>query len=251
MSDLRVMRLTTPAEFDGCVDLEQKTWQYSAGEILPRRVFFLAEKLGGHVLGAYDGDQLVGFNLGLPAQRRGMGYIHSQMLAVLPEYRNSGLGRMMKLAQRDLAIEQGIDLIEWTYDPLEIKNSFFNLSRLGAISRKYVPDFYGASSSPLQGGLPTDRLYAEWWVKSDHAERVMAREPRTEKVLSKVSVPAQIYAWKAEGDKRAKETQEMLRDALQTHFAEGLCVIGYDREVDGTGAFLIGEVPAELQLPKV
>ena len=136
MSGLRVAQLHTQDEFDGCVELQQKTWQYSAGELLPRRVFFLANKLGGHVLGAWDGDRLVGFNLGLPAQRNGMGYIHSQMLAVLPEYRNSGLGRTMKLKQREIALEQGIKLIEWTYDPLEIKNSFFNLSRLGAISRR-------------------------------------------------------------------------------------------------------------------
>ncbi len=160
MNQLRIARLTTSGEFDGCVELQQATWQYSAGEVLPRRVFFLADKLGGHVLGAYDGEQLIGFNLGLPAQRNGMGYIHSQMLAVLPAYRNTGIGRRMKFAQRDIALEQGINLLEWTYVPLEIKNSFFNLSRLGAISRKYVPDFYGASSSPLQGGLPTDRLYA-------------------------------------------------------------------------------------------
>ena len=251
MSELRITRLTTQVEFEGCVDLQQKTWQYSAGEILPRRVFFLAEKLGGHVLGAYDGEKLVGFNLGLPAQRRGMGYIHSQMLAVLPDYRNSGLGRSMKLAQRNLAMEQGINVVEWTYDPLEIKNSFFNLSRLGAISRRYVADFYGASSSPLQGGLPTDRLYAEWWVRSSHAERVLAREPMQERVLQRVAVPAQIYAWKAEGDRRAQKTQTMLRTKLQQHFAEGLCILGYDREADGTGVFLLGEVPAELELPKL
>ena len=173
MTELRIARLTSLAEFDACVDLQQQTWQYSAGEALPRRVFFLAQKLGGLVLGAWDGDTLAAFNLGLPAQRGGIGYLHSQMLAVLPQYRNSGLGRSMKLAQRDFALEQGIDVVEWTYDPLEIKNSFFNLSRLGAISRRYEPDFYGASSSPLQGGLPTDRLYAEWWLHSDHANRVL------------------------------------------------------------------------------
>jgi len=246
VSELRVEQLHTLEEFDACVHLQQKTWQYSAGELLPRRVFFLADRLGGHVLGAWDDRTLVGFNLGLPAQRNGMAYIHSQMLAVLPEYRNSGLGRAMKLRQREIALEQGIKLIEWTYDPLEIKNSFFNLSRLGAISRRYIPDFYGASSSPLQGGLPTDRLYAEWWIDSDHAKRVMAREPMQEKVVeATVPVPAQIYAWKADGDKHAAETQARVREALQRHFADGLSVIGYDRAEDGTGSFLLGFAPAE------
>ena len=81
MSGLRIARLTTLAEFDACVDLQQQTWQYAAGEALPRRVFFLAEKLGGLVQGAWDGAKLAAFNLGMPAQRRGIGYLHSQMLA--------------------------------------------------------------------------------------------------------------------------------------------------------------------------
>ena len=243
MSELRVSQLHTQAEFDGCVELQQATWQYSAGEILPRRVFFLADKLGGHVLGAWDGTKLVGFNLGLPAQRNGMAYIHSQMLAVLPEYRNSGLGRAMKLEQREIALAQGIQLIEWTYDPLEIKNSFFNLSRLGAITRQYIPDFYGASSSPLQGRLPTDRLYAEWWIDSDRTKRVMAREPLAEAVETTVRVPGSIYAWKAQGDHRAAEAQEAVRSELQNAFAMGLAAIGYERAEDGSGLFLLGHVP--------
>jgi predicted GNAT superfamily acetyltransferase len=199
------------------------------------------------VLGAYDGVSLVGFNLGLPAQRRGIGYIHSQMLAVLPEYRNTGVGRRMKLMQRDIALEQGVRVIEWTYDPLEIKNSFFNLSRLGVISRKYIPDFYGASSSPLQGGLPTDRLYAEWWIDSDHAKAVLSGEHPAEKVLATVSVPAQIYAWKAERDHRGLEVQTANHALLETYFADGLAIIGYLRGADGSGTFQLGEVPDEIQ----
>jgi predicted GNAT superfamily acetyltransferase len=244
MNELRIARLKTLADFDACVDLQQQTWQYSAGEALPRRVFFLAEKLGGLVLGAWDGDRLAAFNLGLPAQRLGVGYLHSQMLAVLPDYRNSGLGRSMKLAQRDFALEQGIQVIEWTYDPLEIKNSFFNLARLGAISRRYEPDFYGASSSPLQGGLPTDRLYAEWWLQSEHTERVLRGDASADEVLATVSVPSQIYAWKAEGDARARQAQTTLHESLQRHFANGLTAIGYTREPDGSGTFLLGNAPA-------
>lgn len=245
MSELRITRLSTVAEFDACVDLQQQTWQYSAGEALPRRVFFLAEKLGGLVLGAWDGDRLAAFNLGMPAQRGGVGYLHSQMLAVLPRYRNSGLGRSMKLAQRDFALEQGIHVIEWTYDPLEIKNSFFNLARLGAVTRRYEPDFYGPSSSPLQGGLPTDRLYAEWWIQSEHVTRALRGETAVEDTLAQVSVPAEIYAWKAEGDPRAREAQTVLREALQRHFADGLAAIGYTREPDGSGTFLLGWLPAK------
>lgn len=244
MSEARIARLTTSAEYDACVNLEQQTWQYSAGELLPRRVFFLAEKLGGHVLGAWDGDRLVAFNLGLPAQRGGVGYIHSQMLAVAPEFRNGGLGRRLKLAQRDLALEQGIQLIEWTYDPLEIKNSFFNLARLGAISRRYQPDFYGASSSPLQGGLPTDRLYAEWWIGSDRVAAHVSGAHAQEDMTTRVSVPGDIYDWKAAGDPRAAAAQRSAREQLQQHFANGLAAISYLREQDGSGTFLLGPLPS-------
>lgn len=243
MSEPRIARLTTSAEYDACVDLEQQTWQYSVGELLPRRVFFLAEKLGGHVLGAWDGARLVAFNLGLPAQRGGIGYIHSQMLAVAPEFRNGGLGRKLKLAQRELALEQGISLIEWTYDPLEIKNSFFNLERLGAVSRRYQPDFYGASSSPLQGGLPTDRLYAEWWIASDRVTMHLAGTSAQDHVAARVSVPGDIYVWKATGDPRAAAAQGKVREQLQQHFAAGLAATGYTREADGSGTFLLSHLP--------
>lgn len=249
MSEPRIARLTTFAEYDACVDLEQQTWQYAAGELLPRRVFFLAEKLGGHVLGAWDGDRLVAFNLGLPGQRNGLGYIHSQMLAVLPEFRNGGLGRRMKLAQRDLALQQGIGLIEWTYDPLEIKNSFFNLQRLGAISRRYQPDFYGASSSPLQGGLPTDRLYAEWWLASDRVTQVLDGAMGEGAVEARVSVSGDIYDWKAAGDPRAREEQSRVRAELQQHFRDGLAATGYQRHADGSGTFLLSRLPQAEQTP--
>ena len=151
----------------------------------------------------------------------------------------------MKLAQREFALEQGIQVIEWTYDPLEIKNSFFNLHRLGVISRRYEPDFYGPSSSPLQGGLPTDRLYAEWWLQSDHTKRALNGDAHVEEVLATVSVSGEIYEWKAEGDERAREAQTRLRESLQRHFADGLTALGYTRELDGSGTFLLGRVPVE------
>ncbi len=249
MKSLVVRRIHTRREFEACVALQQQTWKVDSGELLPWRVFFLADKLGGHVLGAYDGDDLAGFNLGLPAQRNGTGYIHSQMLAVRPEYRNSGVGRQMKLRQRDIALAQGIRRIEWTYDPLEIKNSFFNLHRLGAISRRYHPDFYGASTSALQAGLPTDRLIAEWWIDSERVRRAVSGRPDAPLYTAEVSLPADIHAWKQARDVLASETQLAVRESLVRHFAEGRAVIDYRREADGGGTFLIGELPAAMGSP--
>ncbi|GAA3766714.1 GNAT family N-acetyltransferase [Terriglobus aquaticus] len=241
---LRTERLRTLDQFDHCVEIQRTTWGYSPDELFPRRAFLLAEKLGGHVLGAMHGDTIVAFNLAFPGYRDGHAYLHSQMLAVLPAYRNSGVGRTLKLAQRDIALADGFDLIEWTYDPLEIKNAFFNLHRLGAISRRYVRDFYGPSSSPLQGGLPTDRLYAEWWIRTAHVERALTAEHGTE-AEGTVEVPAEIYAWKADRDARASATQIRIRQQLEHAFAKGLAAIDYLRGADGQGSFLLGRAPAE------
>jgi len=108
--------------------------------------------------------------LSLPGERGGHCYLHSQMLAVGRQYRNAGLGRQIKLFQREDALARGFELMEWTFDPLEIKNAYLNIERLGAIARRYHVNQYGITSSPLQGGLPSDRLVAEWWLKSKRVE---------------------------------------------------------------------------------
>ena len=117
------------------------------------RIFSLAPKIGGQVVGAWDGETLVGFAMAIPGSRNGRPYLHSHMVAVKEGHRNSGLGRKIKLFQREDAVAQGYELMEWTFDPLEIKNSYFNLERLGAIARRYNVNQYGITNSPLQGFL--------------------------------------------------------------------------------------------------
>ena len=99
------------------------------------------------------------------------------MLGVLPEYRDAGVGRMLKLEQREDALARGIELIEWTFDPLEIKNAYFNMERLGAIVRRYVRNQYGTTTSHLHGGLPTDRCIAEWWIASRRVKAILDGQP--------------------------------------------------------------------------
>ena len=166
----------TLADFESCVAVQLAVWGYSDGDLIPKRVFIVAERIGGQVLGAYDGNKLVGFAMAFPGYRDGKPYLHSHMLAVLPEYRNVGLGRRLKLAQRDDALARGIDRMEWTFDPLEIKNAHLNIARLGAIARRYMRNIYGPSTSPLQGGLPTDRLVVEWWLRSERVRRALGEE---------------------------------------------------------------------------
>src|SRR5262249_13342426 len=146
-------------------------------ELLPVRLFVVANKVGGHAFGAFDGDRMVGFLLAIAGLKPGgYSYLHSHMLGVLPEYRDYGLGRRMKLAQRDEAIARGVELVDWTFDPLELRNAYFNIERLGAIVRRYVENQYGTTSSPLHGGLPTDRCTAEWWIKSPRVGAILAGE---------------------------------------------------------------------------
>jgi len=165
------------------------------------------------------------------------------MLAVLPEYRNAGLGRRLKLFQRDEGVARGFELIEWTFDPLEIKNAYLNIERLGAIARRYHVNQYGITSSPLQGGLPTDRLLAEWWLKSKRVETLLVNEASTPfQTLKTISVPAQIYEWKASSStkERAREVLDCNRQDFLQAFSDGLAVLGYQRDEAGNGKFLLG-----------
>jgi len=230
-------------DFRACVALQKEVWNFSDAELVPLRMFVVADKVGGQVMGAFDKNQMVGFALSVPGTRTGHLYLHSHMLAVRKEYRNSGLGRRMKLMQREDALARGIELIEWTFDPLEIKNAYLNIEKLGAIARRYNINQYGITSSPLQGGLPSDRLIAEWWLKSKRVETLLANGKNGE-ITSElaIAVPAQIYDWKASPETRlqAKEIQERNREQFLRAFAHGLSVLGYERDPEGTGRFLLG-----------
>ncbi len=230
-------------EFHACVALQKEVWNFTDAELVPLRMFVVADKVGGQVMGAFDGNEMVGFALSVPGTRTGHVYLHSHMLAVRKEHRNSGLGRRLKLMQREDALSRGIELIEWTFDPLEIKNAYLNLEKLGAIARRYNINQYGITSSPLQGGLPSDRLIAEWWLKSTRVETLLAtgkNPPST--VESRIEVPAQIYDWKAAPETRslAQQVQERNRGQFLLAFSHGLAVLGYERDLDGNGKFLLG-----------
>jgi len=229
-------------EFRACVALQKEVWNFTDAELVPLRMFVVADKVGGQVMGAFDGSVMVGFALSVPGTRSGHIYLHSHMLAVRKDHRNSGLGRRLKLMQREDALARGIDLIEWTFDPLEIKNAYLNLEKLGAIPRRYNINQYGITSSPLQGGLPSDRLIAEWWLKSRRVETLLAtgKNPSIQ-TESTIVVPGQIYDWKAAPESRGKaqQVQERNREKFLRAFAEGLSVLGYERDPEGNGKFLL------------
>jgi predicted GNAT superfamily acetyltransferase len=230
-------------ELRACVALQKEVWNFSDADLVPLRMFVVAEKVGGQVVGAFSGSELVGFALAVPGIHEATPYLHSHMLAVREEFQNLGLGRRLKLFQREEALGRGLDLMEWTFDPLEIKNAYFNIERLGAIARRYAVNQYGITSSPLQGGLPTDRLVAEWWLKSPRVDGLVrsgARAPFD--AVKTITVPAELYEWKASPamKNRAKEVQERNREEFLAAFAGGLAVLGYERDDRGNGKFLLG-----------
>ncbi len=199
-------------ELRACVALQKEIWNFTDAELVPLRMFVVADKVGGQVM--------------------------------RKEHRNSGLGRRLKLLQREDALSRGIELIEWTFDPLEIKNAYLNIEKLGAIVRRYNINQYGLTSSPLQGGLPSDRLIAEWWLKSNRVEALLTtgKNPSFRQQIA-IEVPAQIYEWKAAAETRGKaqQVQERNRDQFLRSFDDRLAVLGYERDSEGNGKFLLGK----------
>jgi predicted GNAT superfamily acetyltransferase len=242
-STITIRKCEALDDMRACLALQKEVWNFSDAELVPVRMFVLANKIGGHVIGAFEGRDLVGFALAIPGVRGGHAYLHSHMLAVRQQYRNAGLGRKVKLFQRDDALARGFELMEWTFDPLEIKNAYLNIEKLGAIARRYNVNQYGITTSPLQGGLPTDRLVAEWWMNSRRVEAALAggRRPQFE-ASATISVPAKVYEWKAaEATRpRAIEVQTTNREKFLKAFEAGLAVLGYERAETGDGRFLLG-----------
>jgi predicted GNAT superfamily acetyltransferase len=234
--------LATHAEFNDAVRLQQEIWGFKDVELLPLRLFVVATKIGGQAFGAFDGKRMVGFCLSIPGLKSGAkSYLHSHMLGVLPAYRDSGVGRTLKLAQRDDALARGIDLIEWTFDPLELKNAYFNIERLGAVVRRYVLNQYGTTTSHLHGGLPTDRCVAEWWIASSRAKAIIAGQKfERNPVDARITIPAEIAEIRMQDPNRARAIQKQASDEFTAAFDRGLAVIGFEKS-EKAGTYLLGK----------
>src|SRR5271163_278391 len=217
------------AEFHACVALQREIWGEEPLEVEPATMFVVAAHTGGQVIGAFAGETLIGFVLAVAGARDGRAYLHSHMAGIHDNYRDQGIGRKLKLFQREEALQRGIQLIEWTFDPLELRNAHFNLNRLGAICRRYLPDLYGVTTSPLHRGMRTDRLLAEWYLE---APRVLAAigsgssdadpsgdSPRTETI--RIFVPNEVPYGAAEDAAGIATVQDRLRDEFTKWFAAG------------------------------
>ena len=226
-------------EFHACVELQREIWGEADLEIEPTTMFVVASLTGGQVLGAFDGEKMVGYTLAVAGVHDNSTYLHSHQTGVKVNYRDRGVGRMLKLFQRDEALGRGIRLVEWTFDPLEVKNAHFNLNRLGAICRQYIPNLYGVTTSPLHRGMDTDRLLAEWHLDS---ERVVAaitnlvREPA--EAPAKIELPAGLEQWKVNDCAKLQATQSRIRKEFTDWFARGYAAIAVQNSAAGSAYVL-------------
>jgi len=173
---MEIRDLTTLDEFARVVDMEKRIWGYTeSDDVVGVPILVVTAKRGGILLGGFDDrGQMTGFVYSLPALKDGRLIQWSHMLGVQSGRRDTGLGTRLKLAQRERALAMGIDLIEWTFDPLQALNAHVNFAKLGVVVRTYELNVYGASSSPLHRGTPTDRFVAEWWLQRLHVQRRIA-----------------------------------------------------------------------------
>jgi predicted GNAT superfamily acetyltransferase len=271
-------------DVSGCrrvVSLQIEVWGQD-GEIVPASVLVASAKRGGLLIGAYDGDDLAGFVWSMPGWRDGMPTHWSHMLGVRPGARGAGIGERLKVAQRERALSAGIDLIEWTFDPLQAQNAYLNISVLGCIASTYRVDAYGEMSGPLHRGTPTDRLVAEWWIRAPHVIRRMANRTADSGTLTGIrgvdlrQAPKTIAVdeagkWHRSGSPdtgldaprvllpvppRFSEMQQQAteialawrlaaRTVFTAYFARDYRVVDFLRNPDDGGAYLLSRVPAE------
>lgn len=248
--DYEIRHCHTVEEFRQCVDLQKTVWRFEDRDLIPVRMFVVARKVEGQVIAAFaPGGAIMGFCLAIPALHGAQVYLHSHMLAVLPEYRRTGVGQRLKWEQRREALARGIKLIEWTFDPLEWMNATLNLNRLGAIARRYVPNLYGISSSPLHRGLPTDRLVAEWWLESPRVSAAAGdAKPPHRRAEDAVVFSLEHSIDGHGGTPTTLSVQSQLRSSLEHAFQRGLVVSEFRTEGLGQGRYVLS-TPDEAGCP--
>jgi predicted GNAT superfamily acetyltransferase len=179
MSEIQIKPLRALDDMRAAVELQRTYWGDDLESVVPAHMLFTIANAGGHVLAAFDGDRMVGVLIGLlgtsteDTERPAMANLQivSKRMVVLDQYRSSGIGYRLKLAQRQAAIKQGVRLVTWTFDPLLASNAHLNFRKLGGICHTYLENYYGTSND---GGLSTlgysDRLLVEWWVTNRRVE---------------------------------------------------------------------------------
>ncbi len=232
LGPVEIRPLRTLEEFQSTLRLQSEIWGFDEADLVAPRLFGVFDRIGGSCLGAYLGGEMVGFSLAFAAFKpAGQRYWHSHMVGVESRLHGQGVGYQIKLRQREEALAAGLDLIEWTFDPLQSRNAYFNIEKLGVDVEAYLPDFYGITSSDLHGALPTDRLVAAWNLRGPRAVACLEDRPRPRaESAERIEIPARISDAPRE---RAAEIQARVRGSFQAAFASGLRVSRFERTESG------------------
>lgn len=243
--DVTIRECVTAEDFNQCIELERAVWKDDDIDIMPVRLYMISKACNAPTIGAFDADgRLVGFvHTMLALIGRDVVY-HSHMAAVVEELRHKDIGYRLKLAQRDRALEVGIPMIFWTFDPLQSRNAHFNINKLGAIIRRYEVNYYGEGvSSVFDSGVPSDRIFAEWWVASPHVESVLAgNRPQVDAESKSVAIPDDIGATRANSLEDHVSWRLRAREDFQRQLASGQIVRGFARDPEtGMSRYYFGK----------
>lgn len=231
---IEIREITSFEEMDECLKLQREVFSFPDLEVSPRRHLVVTKQTGGFTLGAFDGNQLVGLAITVPAILEGKPAFYSHMAAVKPEYQGSGIGTRLKWAQRERALDEGVKYIKWTFQPVQARNAFFNLEKLGVVIKEYIPNFYGMglSNSGAKAEVQSDRVYAEWELESEKVDTISRGDRFTEyrKIVKTIEV-VRDWNFLLETDaKAAIREQDRMREAFQSAFSDGLICGGFHRD---------------------
>jgi predicted GNAT superfamily acetyltransferase len=220
--------LTSTEDADRLIEVMIATW--GEHQLLPREVIVALAESGNVPLGAFDDGQLLGYVMGWAGvdERDGL-HVHSHMLAAIPERRHRGVGYALKLAQRAQALEQGISVVRWTFDPLIARNAYFNLAKLGAIADRFARDFYGEMGDVLNRGERSDRLVVRWDLHRTPG-------PWDVRATTTIEIPEDHLALRAGDPAQAASVRDRVAERLEAELGSGLVVAGFDR---GRSSYLL------------
>ncbi len=209
MADIQIRDLTTIDEFRQVVALEREIWGYTDNaDMVGVPVFIFTVHRGAMLVGAFDDQKMVGFAYAVVGMKQARPMLWSHMAGVLPEYRG-GLGYRLKLAQRERALAQGYDLIEWTFDPMQAMNAHFNFAKLGGVVEEYERNFYGESTSALHRGTPTDRIVLSWRISAPHVVRRLEQTSAIRPRAAEVAEAPVVNETTARGEWRCNQKMDL------------------------------------------
>ncbi len=234
--DIEISEVTSSEDLKACVELQRKVFGLPDIEISPIRHLIVTKNAGGFILAAFHAGKIVGFVLSVPMFKGKERAFYSHMTAVDHSYQNLGIGAKLKWAQRERALQEGIKYIKWTFQPVQARNAFFNLERLGAIVTTYAPNFYGYDYIFIEGrqtkyGIESDRLFAEWHLESPKVMALSRGEKfvETKPVVQTVSIPPNWDRLLKENPEQAIAEQRRIRKEFEKAFAQGLVCRGFER----------------------